>query len=90
MSAKIIDEQFVAALPLHATLVFFGDGMSKAKSLLSGHPSVVFLDDYVIHAEHLIRPGENAFAHQKFVHTALYEPFYLKEFVAGKAAAAKQ
>ena len=89
VSAKIIDEEFVASLPVHTSLVFFGDGMSKAKTLLSGHPSVVFLDDYVIHAEHLIRPGENAFAHKEFVHTALYEPFYLKEFVTGKSAIKK-
>ena len=89
VSAKIIDEEFIASLPVHTSLVFFGDGMAKAKTLLSGHPSAVFLDDYIIHAEHLIKPGEIAFAQQEFVHTALYEPFYLKEFVAGKSAIKK-
>lgn len=65
---------------------FFGDGMPKCREVLSVHANARFLDSYRISARDLLMPSLQALAHQSFVHTGLYEPFYLKEFVAGKGS----
>jgi tRNA threonylcarbamoyladenosine biosynthesis protein TsaB len=86
VAAVTVDESFhLAALDEHL-VYFFGDGMAKCKAILAGHTNARFIDTYEISAAHLIHPAEEDFSLNRFVHTALYEPFYLKEFVAGKGS----
>lgn len=65
---------------------FFGDGMPKCKSLLQAHPNARFLDDFVHTSSHLFAPATIALQQGRTEHVGLYEPFYFKEFVAGKGS----
>ena len=88
VAAIILSESsFVDTLD-QQTVWFFGDGMSKSKSFLASHPNARFLDEYSISACDLQQPVEHAFEEGRFEHVGLYEPFYFKEFVAGKGSVA--
>ncbi len=82
-SAEIIDENAFTHLLEKGKVAFFGDGASKCKEVIN-HSNALFYDD--------IHPGVNGllnFALEKFIQKqfedlAYFEPFYLKDFVAGK------
>lgn len=90
VSAMIVEASFFNSFLEHNLIYFFGDGMAKCKSLIGQHPNARFIDDYSISATHLLEPALAAFSEHNFVHTALYEPFYFKEFVAGKGSVAPE
>lgn len=85
--AKIIDaNSFADRLP-QREIYFFGDGASKCKDAIS-HQRAHFVDGVHPLAEHM-----GAWAFQKFnagqlEDTALFEPFYLKDFMIRKPIAA--
>lgn len=88
-SAEIIDEQFVektlSTLGREGEgLLFFGDGAAKCKDVLSKNENVVFIDNAFPSAKNMISLSEQAFANKQFEDVAYFEPFYLKDFVAGK------
>lgn len=87
VTAKIVEPQALDDWLTEGPVWFFGDGMPKCREILSTHPHARFLDDYRISARDLLQPSLTALAARSFVHTGLYEPFYLKEFVAGKGSA---
>jgi tRNA threonylcarbamoyladenosine biosynthesis protein TsaB len=87
VTAKIIEPHAIDDWMNEGPVWFFGDGMSKCREVLSVHPNARFLDEYRVSARDLLRPALKALADRSFVHTGLYEPFYLKEFVAGKGSA---
>lgn len=62
---------------------FFGNGAEKCKDILS-HPNAHFIDHILPLARNLAPLAEKAFHQGQFVDTAYFEPYYLKEFVAGK------
>ncbi|UTW64802.1 tRNA (adenosine(37)-N6)-threonylcarbamoyltransferase complex dimerization subunit type 1 TsaB [bacterium SCSIO 12643] len=64
--------------------VFFGPGMDKSKSLYADHSSVTFIDDVFPSARFMIPISEQKFLNENFEDVAYFEPFYLKDFVAGK------
>jgi tRNA threonylcarbamoyladenosine biosynthesis protein TsaB len=80
IEAKIIDENSFSDLVKDHQIVFIGDGAEKCKNILS-HPNAHFPP---IHASAtgMIKPAVAAFQAKKFVDTAYFEPFYLKDFVA--------
>jgi tRNA threonylcarbamoyladenosine biosynthesis protein TsaB len=83
VSAMIIDQNsFAAELDL-GKVVFFGDGAAKCKELIN-HPNAVFLDDFNPSARGMIALAEKKFAEKQFEDVAYFEPYYLKDFVAGK------
>lgn len=63
---------------------FFGDGASKCKAALSSNANAFFIDDVFPSAKNMIPLSEKAFFHKHFEDMAYFEPFYLKDFVAGK------
>jgi tRNA threonylcarbamoyladenosine biosynthesis protein TsaB len=65
-------------------LVFAGDGSAKCKSLFEGQSNAVFLDDVQPSARFMSPLSDKHFINSKFENTALFEPFYLKDFIAGK------
>ena len=79
-SAIVIDANFLNDITAKK-IVLFGDGVEKCKSMLSD-PKFVFIESYPS-ALHLIRLAELKFQSKQFENVSLYEPFYLKEFVAG-------
>ncbi len=83
-AAEIIDEHSFSDLLQEHTVYFFGDGAAKCKEVLSQHKNALFLDDVVISAKEMITLAAKAFDEKKFEDVAYFEPFYLKDFVAGK------
>lgn len=84
VSAEIIDEQSFASELEKGKIVFFGDGAAKCKEIIQ-HPNAVFLNDFKTSSSGMISLAEAKFADQQFEDVAYFEPYYLKDFVAGKA-----
>lgn len=83
-TAEIIDEHSFSDLLNKNVIYFFGDGASKCKSVLSANKNAIFLDDILLSAKNMISLSEKAFVNKQFEDVAYFEPFYLKDFVAGK------
>lgn len=83
ISADIVDEnsyrEFLDAHPVY----FFGDGADKCKAKLT-HPNAHFIDNIRPLASMMFPLAEKAIAENGYKDVAYFEPFYLKEFVAGK------
>ncbi|CAN5151278.1 tRNA (adenosine(37)-N6)-threonylcarbamoyltransferase complex dimerization subunit type 1 TsaB [soil metagenome] len=62
---------------------FSGDGMPKAKELLSKFPNAVFTDSGNCSAKNMMALAENKFRLKDFEDVAYFEPFYLKTFQPG-------
>ncbi|MCK9305277.1 MAG: tRNA (adenosine(37)-N6)-threonylcarbamoyltransferase complex dimerization subunit type 1 TsaB [Bacteroidales bacterium] len=62
-------------------VVFAGDGSNKFRDIVDS-PNAVFID-IVADASGMIKPALEKFRRKAFVDVAYFEPFYLKEFVAG-------
>lgn len=82
ISAKILDENSFSE-ELNKPCFFIGNGAEKCKDLFGNHPNAHF-PDVLASAEHLISMAEIAFQNNDFVNVAYCEPFYLKEYIAGK------
>ena len=83
-SALIIDENSFAEYLKENTIYFFGDGASKCKQVLAGNENAIFIDGVFPSAKNMIPLSEEAFDKKQFEDVACFEPFYLKDFVAGK------
>lgn len=79
-SALIIDDTSILQFETHTPIYFFGDGMPKAKELLSKLKNVHFLDSIKPSAKAMIKLAYDKYQTQGFENTAYAEPFYLKEF----------
>lgn len=79
ISADIITSDSYAEILALQPVYFFGNGAEKCKSTLT-HPNARFIDNLIPLAENMIYLAEKAYVESKFVDTAYFEPFYLKEF----------
>ena len=77
----MIQETFTKELE-DSKVIFFGDGAEKCK-LVIDHQNAVFLDDFLPSARGMILKAEEKFASSHFEDVAYFEPYYLKDFVAG-------
>jgi len=80
--AEIIDENSFADYLSQNKMIFFGDGAEKCKNIISS-PNAVFYDNLLPSAEYMASLSEKKFQNQKFEDVAYFEPFYLKDFIAG-------
>ena len=83
-SAEIIDEHSFSDLLKKNVVYFFGGGAAKCKNLLSANKNAIFIDDVIPSAKNMVSLSEQAFINRQFEDVAYFEPFYLKDFVAGK------
>ena len=89
-SAVVFDSENVPLSTLHAPLStfhsmwFFGDGAPKLAPLFSDTPEVRIVEDFCPSAAFMASLSDQALRHGDFVDVAYFEPFYLKDFVAGK------
>lgn len=81
--AEVIDENTFKKLLQDYKVVFFGDGAAKCQAVVKSC-NALFIDDIWPSASGMINEAEQKYAHKDFVNTAYFEPFYLKDFVAGK------
>lgn len=79
----VLDE--TSFLPfLEQKIVWFsGDGMPKARTLLSKHPHARFTESGMQSAGNMARAAEKRFNDRQFEDLAYYVPFYLKNFQPG-------
>lgn len=83
-AAEIIDENSFSDLLEKNQVLFFGDGAEKCKSILSQNKNAIFIDNIFPSATNMIALSEQAFTNKQFEDVAYFEPFYLKDFIAGK------
>ena len=82
-TAKVIDNLSFKEILSQRKVIFAGDGMEKCKEVINA-PNALFLTQFCHSAEWMIPLAEAKWNAQQFADVAYFEPFYLKEFQAGK------
>lgn len=82
-SAEIIDENSFKEYLNKSKVYFLGDGSEKCKNVIQ-HKNAIFLDDYFPSAKYMSKLSFEKYNKNKIEDVAYFEPFYLKEFIAGK------
>ncbi len=81
ISADVIDEDsYNEYLPF----VCFGDGAEKLKDIWKDKQNCIIDTSILCSAEHQISPAYDKYLNHEFEDVAYWEPFYLKDFIAGK------
>ena len=81
-TAEIVDENSFLDYLNERKTVFIGDGVSKFKTLCS-HPNAEFIEDKLPSAKQMALLSEKKFKTNEFEDVAYFEPYYLKDFIAG-------
>jgi len=84
VQADIIDENSFRKELEENRIIFAGEGAEKCKPFLEQHKNSVFLDNFTHSAKYMIGLAEAKHRKGDYENLAYFEPFYLKEFVAGK------
>lgn len=84
VSAIIVDTETFKLQLQSKKIVFFGNGASKCKSVISNQ-NAIFIDNFEPSARFMLPLALKAYKDEKFENIAYFEPFYLKDFVAIKA-----
>jgi tRNA threonylcarbamoyladenosine biosynthesis protein TsaB len=83
-TASIIDESSYHEQLQTRKILFFGDGAEKCRSVLGGNPNATFLPEFFNSAAYLTQRAFEKFSGKNFEDVAYFEPYYLKDFIAGK------
>lgn len=83
-AAFVIDEHSFEDLRKDHRLWLFGDGAPKLKEVFQDVPEVNIIEGLLPSAAFMAPLADQALREQRFVDVAYFEPFYLKDFVAGK------
>ena len=83
-SAEIINENSFASILAGNQIIFFGDGAEKCRKVLESHPNAQITGDFVNSAKHLTVKAYEKYLAKEFEDVAYFEPYYLKDFIAGK------
>ncbi|MDE7338126.1 MAG: tRNA (adenosine(37)-N6)-threonylcarbamoyltransferase complex dimerization subunit type 1 TsaB, partial [Bacteroidales bacterium] len=73
-------DEYLAEHPVY----FFGNGAGKCKAVLGVAAHARFIDNITPDARSMAALAQQAFQEGRFEDTAYFEPFYLKDFKAGK------
>ena len=73
-------DEYLAERPVY----FFGNGAEKCKAVLGVAAHARFIDNITPDARSMASLAQQAFQAGRFEDTAYFEPFYLKDFKAGK------
>jgi tRNA threonylcarbamoyladenosine biosynthesis protein TsaB len=85
-TAEIIDENSFSDLLKSSKILFFGDGAEKCMDVLGSNPNAHFLPGFVNSASYLSQKAIEKFKNMDFENVVFFEPYYLKDFIAGKKA----
>jgi tRNA threonylcarbamoyladenosine biosynthesis protein TsaB len=83
-AALIIDEHSFEDLRKDHHLWLFGDGAPKLNKVFENQPNISVIDGFKPSAAFMLPLAEKALREQDFIDVAYFEPFYLKDFIAGK------
>ena len=81
--AVIVDENSFTELLSANKIIFAGDGAPKCEEMLSHQQNAVFKNDFNPSSTFMAKLSEQKFVQKDFEDIAYFEPFYLKDFVAG-------
>jgi tRNA threonylcarbamoyladenosine biosynthesis protein TsaB len=65
-------------------IIYFGDGASKCISVFESKSNYIFLENITLSGNAVCMLAENEYRDNNFADVAYCEPFYLKDFIAGK------
>ncbi|MDN3580694.1 tRNA (adenosine(37)-N6)-threonylcarbamoyltransferase complex dimerization subunit type 1 TsaB [Mucilaginibacter flavus] len=82
-AADIIDENSFTELLKDNKILFFGDGADKCEAVLGANPNASFLLNFENSATYLTQKAAEKFTQKNFEDVAYFEPYYLKDFIAG-------
>jgi len=82
-SAEIITGNYFENYP-GKEMLLFGDGAAKFKEIFQNNPLVTILNDKFFSATYLSQIAEQSYNDNRFENLAYFEPFYFKQFIAGK------
>lgn len=83
ISADVLEENSYGEITKQLPMLLAGDGVEKTKLLWHERKSIVYTTIQA-DARGQIATAYKCFQNKKFVDLAYYEPFYLKDFIAGK------
>lgn len=83
-AALVIDENSFEELLKEHRLWLFGDGAPKLKKVFENQPNISIIDGFKPSAVFMLPLADKALREHDFVDVAYFEPFYLKDFIAGK------
>ncbi len=83
-AAEIIGGDSFEDLLRDNKILFFGDGAEKCREILSISPNAYFLPGFINSATDLTKKALEKFEKKEFEDVAYFEPYYLKDFIAGK------
>jgi len=83
-TAEIITGDSFANLLGNNKILFFGDGAEKCREVLSKNANARFLPGFLNSAVHLTQRATEKFNKKEFEDVAYFEPYYLKDFIAGR------
>jgi len=69
---------------LKTPTLIFGPGSEKCKVIFANNPNAIFIDNVLPSAAQMVAISEAKFNEKELEDVAYFEPFYLKDFVAGK------
>jgi len=81
--AEVIDENSFSEFLEKGKVYFLGDGAAKCKEVIQ-HDNAIFLDNYFPSANEMAILSYKKFVSNDFEDVAYFEPYYLKDFIAGK------
>lgn len=85
-SAEIINEHSFAEFLDQRQMVFFGDGAAKCREILRRNSNALISEGFINSASDLSRRALEKYRSSDFEDVAYFEPYYLKDFVAGRKA----
>ena len=84
VAALIVDEESFSTQLQDNNILFFGDGADKCHSVFGHNPNAQFLSLFNNSATFLTQIALTKFNNKQFEDVAYFEPYYLKDFIAGK------
>lgn len=82
--AVVVNEDSFRQLLEEHVILFAGTGADKCKTLFLHNPNTLFLENFHASASYMIPLAEKRYHESQFENLAYFEPYYLKDFVAGK------
>lgn len=84
INAKIIDSSSYKNILQKRKIVFFGTAVEKIKRIIN-NKNAIYLNDVYPSSKFMVDIAFKKFKNQIFENIAYFEPFYLKDFIAGKS-----
>ena len=82
IQAEILNENSYTEYLDRGLVYFIGDGVEKCKEIIT-HSNAIFVDDKLPSANNMAQLAYEKFKSDDTENVAYFEPFYLKDFVAG-------